>query len=453
MKDIDSTLYKFYLFCLPLGQLFKLLPEDTLTILTLSTIIMLLGFFRIVFTRPLKTNEGIRAFGKLYLFMAAYSLMASIVLSVTLDTTLTVSPLRRCLGDIVLYFVALCSICYNYYGLTKLVSIAELLQIFKLQTIVLLIVGLLQLGTLFGIGTGLYSVLCSVFALRDVVYLTSLDRVITFFGTEPAESSQICYVVIQFILFSISTNKGFGKLAYIAMFAIMTLLFLLSNSSSALLSFMFVCIVYVALYVFKLRIKKMIMYSAFIVGLMVAILYSLDLSSSDAVNTDKESLEYVLVGKLQDKDNMSTAMRASTVINDMKIFYDYPFTGVGDGNQGYFYRKNVPMWVVASEEVQSLMHGTKIANGGGNFFPAFISAYGLVGIIVFLMFLKIYRKSFRHSILKRYSNFQIIYTLGISLFLLSSWYVTGVKLNETVCFLLCLPCVERIRERNNYDIQ
>lgn len=67
MKEIDSTLYKFYLFCLPLGQLFKLLPEDTLTILTLSTIIMLLGFFRIVFTRPLKTNEGIRAFGKLYL--------------------------------------------------------------------------------------------------------------------------------------------------------------------------------------------------------------------------------------------------------------------------------------------------------------------------------------------------------------------------------------------------
>lgn len=452
MRDIDRALYKLYLFCLPLGQLFKITPDGFLLPWQFSTIIMMLGFFRIVVTRPLKTNEGIRAFGKLYLYMAAFSLLASVVLSVTLDTALTVSPLRRCLGDVVLYLVALCSICYNYYGVTKLVSIAELLQIFKLQTIVLLIVGLLQLGTLFGIGTGLYSVLCSVFALRDVVYLTSLDRGITFFGTEPAASSLICYVVIPFILFSISTNKGFGKLAYIAMFAIMTLLFLLSNSSSALLSFMFVCIVYVALYVFKLRIKKMIMYSAFIVGLMVAILYSLDLSSSDAVNTDKESLEYVLVGKLQDKDNMSTAMRASTVINDMKIFYDYPFTGVGDGNQGYFYRKNVPMWVVASEEVQSLMHGTKIANGGGNFFPSFVSAYGLIGVVFFLFFLKSYRKAFLSSILTKNMNLQMIYTLGMSLFLLTSWYVTGVKLNETICFLLALPCVEKMRERECYTM-
>lgn len=452
MRDIDRALYKLYLFCLPLGQLFKITPDGFLLPWQFSTIIMMLGFFRIVVTRPLKTNEGIRAFGKLYLYMAAFSLLASVVLSVTLDTALTVSPLRRCLGDVVLYLVALCSICYNYYGLTKLVSIAELLQIFKLQTIVLLIVGLLQLGTLFGIGTGLYSVLCSVFALRDVVYLTSLDRGITFFGTEPAASSLICYVVIPFILFSISTNKGFGKLAYIAMFAIMTLLFLLSNSSSALLSFMFVCIVYVALYVFKLRIKKMIMYSAFIVGLMVAILYSLDLSSSDAVNTDKESLEYVLVGKLQDEDNMSTAMRASTVINDMKIFYDYPFTGVGDGNQGYFYRKNVPMWVVASEEVQSLMHGTKIANGGGNFFPSFVSAYGLIGVVFFLFFLKSYRKAFLSSILTKNMNLQMIYTLGMSLFLLTSWYVTGVKLNETICFLLALPCVEKMRERECYTM-
>ena len=178
----------------------------------------------------------------------------------------------------------------------------------------------------------------------------------------------------------------------------------------------------------------------------------MDLSSSDAINSDKESFEYVLVGKIQDRDNLSTAMRASTVINDMKIFYDYPFTGVGDGNQGYFYRQNVPMWVVASEEVQSLMHGTKIANGGGNFFPSFVSAYGLIGVVFFLFFLKSYRKAFRSSILTKNMNLQMIYTLGMSLFLLTSWYVTGVKLNETICFLLALPCVEKMRERECYTM-
>lgn len=447
MRDIDRALYKLYLFCLPLGQLFKITPDSFLLPWQFSTIIMMLGFFRIVVTRPLKTNEGIRAFGKLYLFMAAYSLMASIVLSVTLDTALTVSPLRRCLGDVVLYLVALCSICYNYYGLTKLVSIAELLQIFKLQTIVLLIVGMLQLGTLFGVGNGVYSVLCSVFALRDVVYLTSLNRGVTFFGTEPASSSIICFIVIPFILCSISTNKGGKRLFYVIEFILMAILFLLSNSSSALLSFGFLVVAYLVVYMFHIRAKKLLMIGAFMIGLVVAVLYSLDISTSDGVNSDKESLEYVLVGKVQDKDNMSTAMRASTVINDMKIFYEHTFTGVGDGNQGYFYRQNVPMWVVASEEVQSLMHGTKIANGGGNFFPAFISAYGLIGIIVFLFFLKSYSLSCRQSFIQEDKRFQMIYVLGISLFLLSGWYVVGVKLNESICFLLSLPCVEKMRKK------
>lgn len=447
MRDIDRALYKLYLFCLPLGQLFKITPDGFLLPWQFSTIIMMLGFFRIVVTRPLKTNEGIRAFGKLYLFMAAYSLMASIVLSVTLDTALTVSPLRRCLGDVVLYLVALCSICYNYYGLTKLVSIAELLQIFKLQTIVLLIVGMLQLGTLFGVGNGVYSVLCSVFALRDVVYLTSLDRGVTFFGTEPASSSIICFIVIPFILCSISTNKGGKRLFYVIEFILMAILFLLSNSSSALLSFGFLVVAYLVVYMFHIRAKKLLMIGAFMIGLVVAVLYSLDISTSDGVNSDKESLEYVLVGKVQDKDNMSTAMRASTVINDMKIFYEHTFTGVGDGNQGYFYRKHVPTWALGSEEVQSLMHGTKIANGGGNFFPAFISAYGLIGIIVFLFFLKSYSLSYRQSFIQEDKRFQMIYVLGISLFLLSGWYVVGVKLNESICFLLSLPCVEKMRKK------
>lgn len=447
MRDIDRALYKLYLFCLPLGQLFKITPDGFLLPWQFSTIIMMLGFFRIVVTRPLKTNEGIRAFGKLYLFMAVYSLMASIVLSVTLDTALTVSPLRRCLGDVVLYLVALCSICYNYYGLTKLVSIAELLQIFKLQTIVLLIVGMLQLGTLFGVGNGVYSVLCSVFALRDVVYLTSLDRGVTFFGTEPASSSIICFIVIPFILCSISTNKGGKRLFYVIEFILMAILFLLSNSSSALLSFGFLVVAYLVVYMFHIRAKKLLMIGAFMIGLVVAVLYSLDISTSDGVNSDKESLEYVLVGKVQDKDNMSTAMRASTVINDMKIFYEHTFTGVGDGNQGYFYRKHVPTWALGSEEVQSLMHGTKIANGGGNFFPAFISAYGLIGIIVFLFFLKSYSLSYRQSFIQEDKRFQMIYVLGISLFLLSGWYVVGVKLNEFICFLLSLPCVEKMRKK------
>ena len=351
------------------------------------------------------------------------------------------------MGDVVLYFLALCSVYYNYYGLSKLVTLEDVKSIFKMQVLILLAVGYLQLGIMFGIGGGLYASLCSIFALREASWLTSLDRGITFFGTEPASSSIICFIVIPFILCSISTNKGGKRLFYVIEFILMAILFLLSNSSSALLSFGFLVVAYLVVYMFHIRAKKLLMIGAFMIGLVVAVLYSLDISTSDGVNSDKESLEYVLVGKIQDKDNMSTAMRASTVINDMKIFYEHTFTGVGDGNQGYFYRKHVPTWALGSEEVQSLMHGTKIANGGGNFFPAFISAYGLIGIIVFLFFLKSYSLSCRQSFIQEDKRFQMIYVLGISLFLLSGWYVVGVKLNESICFLLSLPCVEKMRKK------
>lgn len=446
MNNLDSTLYKFYLFCLPLGQLFRFLSEDGPMWWQFSTIVMVFGLMRIVLTRPTITNDGIRAFARIYIFMAIYTLIVSTILSFSINTGLIASPLRRCLGDVVFYFLALCSIYYNYYGLSKLISLSELMKLFQLQLIVLLLVGILQLGTLFGAGIGIYSMLSSIFALKDATYLSTLDRGITFFGSEPAASSLICFLVMPFLLFSMTSKKGFVRFGYILVFIVMSLIFLLSNSSSALLSFVAVIIAYLLLYVFKIRIKKLLMVSSFSFGLFVAILYSLDISTNNVYESDKDSFGYVLVGKIQDRDNHSTAMRASTVINDMKIFYDYPITGVGDGNQGYFYRDNMPMWVLGSEEVQSLMHGNKIANGGGNFFPAFISAYGIIGIVILFMFIKGYYQSSHKSIINQYPMFQMIYTLGIFLFLLSGWYVTGIKLNETICFLLSLPCVQRIRE-------
>lgn len=447
MSNTDKYLYKLYLLCLPLGQLFRFMPDGSSLMLQFSTVIMILAMIRIFLLRKITYGQGVRSFGVLYLFMASYTLIASIILSFYIDSSLVASPLRRCMGDVVLYFLALCSVYYNYYGLSKLVTLEDVKSIFKMQVLILLAVGYLQLGIMFGIGGGLYASLCSIFALREASWLTSLDRGITLFGTEPASSSIICFIVIPFILCSISSNKGGKRLFYVIEFILMAILFLLSNSSSALLSFGFLVVAYLVVYMFHIRAKKLLMIGAFMIGLVVAVLYSLDISTSDGVNSDKESLEYVLVGKIQDKDNMSTAMRASMVINDMKIFYEHTFTGVGDGNQGYFYRKHVPTWALGSEEVQSLMHGTKIANGGGNFFPAFISAYGLIGIIVFLFFLKSYSLSYRQSFIQEDKRFQMIYVLGISLFLLSGWYVVGVKLNESICFLLSLPCVEKMRKK------
>ena len=449
MSNIDKFLYLFYLLCLPFGQFIRIFPENFTLPIAFSTLIMMFALFKIILNHGIKQSAGVQSFGRLYLFMAGYSILASIILTFTLDYGLKEPPIRRCLGGIVLYFLLLCSIYYNWYCLSRLKSFKVIKNVFQLQTIVLLFVGFLQLGVMSGVGVGLYSALCSIFVLRDVVYLTTLDRGITFFASEPSLTSSLCFVVIPFILFSISNNKGKKKLIYVIEFLLMAILFLLSNSSSALISFLFVCVAYIVLYVFHLRLKKLVMFGAFAIGAIVAVLYSLDISTSNKISSDTNSFEYVVLGKVLDKDNMSTAMRASTVINDMKIFYDYPLTGVGDGNQGYYYAQNIPAWVLPSSEVQNLLHGSKLSNGGGNFFPCYLSAFGLVGIIVFLSFLRKYRQSYRQSFLRQSRNFEIIYVLGISLLLLGTWYIVDIKADNTAAFLLSLPCVMMKKRKIN----
>lgn len=64
-------------------------------------------------------------------------------------------------------------------------------------------------------------------------------------------------------------------------------------------------------------------------------------------------------------------------------------------------------------------------------------------MLCFFYFFKVISESFSLLNPDKNMNLQMIYTLGMSLFLLTSWYVTGVKLNETICFLLALPCVEK----------
>ena len=97
-----------------------------------------------------------------------------------------------------------------------------------------------------------------------------------------------------------------------------------------------------------------------------------------------DTLEAVL-GKISDVGNQSTAYRTSTLINDIEIFKDYPIFGVGDGNQGFFYAQNLPSWILASGSTEALsaLSGSIGVLNGGAFLPSIISGYGIVGCVLF----------------------------------------------------------------------
>lgn len=443
-SSFERTLYKTYVFFLPLGRFIEFPFGDFINsmITQMSTWLMLLGVFILFLRAQGSAFRGVSCFGKLYFFMAIYSLVASFILLFTLDPHFVETPLRTCMGDIIHYLLALLSIYYNYYHLTHTIHIRQLYKIFDGQIIVLLIIGYLQLGLLLGIGpmASIYISLASVLSLADFSWLMNLDRGVCFFGSEPASASKLCLLVIPFILSSIYHLKKGVRWKYIIYLLLFGILMLMSNSSSVLVSFILI----IAFFLFSAvlsKIKKSLYYISFGAGLLLALLYTADFHSvSDAGDTS--DWFYVIYGKALDKENMSTAMRMSTVINDMKIFYSYPLTGIGNGNQGFFYTQNIPSWVRPSEEVQHVLSGeVGIINGGGNFFPAYLSGFGLIGIIVLFRFLQRYKQKYSRSFLRKESRIDWVFKLGVLLFLFFSWTVLGIKQNETMLFLLTLPCV------------
>lgn len=160
-------------------------------------------------------------------------------------------------------------------------------------------------------------------------------------------------------------------------------------------------------------------------------------------SVDQESLDYILLGKITDTENHSTMMRSSSIVNDMKIFFKYPITGVGDGLQGYWYNENLPIMYLASTEVQDLASGKNgIADGGGAYFPLMLSAYGLIGVFFLFLFLGGYKQYIipkRHE--KNVTIPIVMFRIFICVFLSSAWFGLGIRQNFVVCFVLSLPII------------
>ena len=425
-NSFSASLYKLYVLCLPFGQLFNLPFGDTFNkiIPAFSTLVMLVGcLILFVQGRPLMNSRN-RLFARMYSYMAIISIIMAVVLSLVIDITQYEPPMSAIVGDLVLYFWVVLSIFYNSYCLSHYVSFSSIYKIFDWQIAILLIVGYAQLLGLLGLA-GPYNFLSSIFSLRELSWLSTLNRGVTFFGSEPASASILCFIVMPYLYSSIQTKKGAKKLKYIIALLLLFVLVLGSNSSQFLT--LSVGSVLLFMWSYFRPIKKAFYYISFSIGLLFAIAYISSESLSTADAADHNSLEYVLIGKVVDKSNHSTAMRASTVINDLKVFADYPITGVGDGCQGYFYAKNQPTWTQYAGEVNDLIRTKTVPNGGGNFFPSFISAYGIIGIIVLLFFISKYRKLYNSSFLKKDKRMDTIFQIAIVLFLFASWHVIGVK--------------------------
>lgn len=442
-----KTIYYLYVLFFPFGMFgFISLPKmlSRYVFVNSSTLFMWLGLLVILFKRRgiLPVSNGVKVYGELYAFMALYSFCAATLLYLPLGELNGENTFRACIGNVIFYFIVLCSIYYNWYNLSYIVKFDEIKKIVYVQSVLLLIIGYIQLFIIMGIGgfSGIYDSLRYIFNLLPVA---GLRRGVVFGGSEPSAASKIFTLIIPMHLSCLidSSAKMQTKILHTFVLLLYIPLILSSNSSTLLITAFIVITTFVIMKIGKGGLYKYLTVGAFVVGMMIALGYGIDRFTTYTMRLEKDSLEYLLFGKIIDTSNLSTAMRSSTIINDMKIFFSLPFTGIGDGLQGYMYNQNMPAWVFASPEVQAVLLGRNgIVDGGGAFFPSFLSGYGLIGIIVISILLKkIYIMYLKND--PSLYKISVIFKFFLVVFVCSAWFSSGVKQNQEVAFMLAIPII------------
>ncbi len=146
----------------------------------------------------------------------------------------------------------------------------------------------------------------------------------------------------------------------------------------------------------------------------------------------------------------SGAYRNSTIINDWSILTEYPVFGVGDGNQGFFYERNLPTWIAmsTSTEVVDALHGAKGVLDGGAFIGSLVSGFGIVGTGLFIAWaLALFGKARKHK--ANMGHFYDMYLISLCGAVPVLWINLGLKgAPVIVFFVFTMPYIGRRASRH-----
>ena len=441
--SINKLIYYLFIFFLPFTGLldFSFIPGTIKSYLfeQSSNYFMFLGLIVYILSKRMiipKCVEMSNTVG-LYIYTLVHSVIMALILYLPLGILHNENTLRAISGNIIFYLIVVLGIYYNYVMLTEYANINELYKIFDLQILILLVIGYLQffaiwLGGVFG------SVYSKIAPILNLLPVDRLNRGVCFFGSEPSSASVLSYIVIPYLLAKLLVKRE-KKIGTVVRLLLFIPLLMSSTSSSLLITLALLIVAFIALFTNSTFVFRFVAISAFLIGASIAIMYGLDSFVQTAV-TDEQSLMYLVFGKIVDRTSMSTMARSSTIINDMKVFFEYPLTGVGNGIQGFFYNENVPYWAMKSYEVQKWMSGESgVIGGGGSFFCTYISSYGLMGCVAAIPVVRqfvVYVQNMKYNNEMGHKMF----CLFIIMFLASCWFSMGIR-DANVSFLLTLPLV------------
>lgn len=281
-----------------------------------------------------------------------------------------------------IYFLHYMLIFIYNFRVFQLLSRQEINKILHIDCIALLTLGYIQVLVMNGVGAGLYDRI-NIFG---IVNPSSMLAKLSLTGNEGATAGCIIGVfVVPFLLSQIII----GKRRYFIEVLLWLIPLYFTYSSTAYI--LFATDVGVFLFFLILKSDRPIQgfITLIIIILCVGIIWS-SLIQTGILNEDQiNDMSYLLFIKASDDKNGSTIARTIPLLVNWGAFTEYPFFGVGNGLQGYFYEKYFPnnaLYAAGSDAVVFLKRSREVISNGGIFIPSLLSGYGIVGCLFILVF-------------------------------------------------------------------
>ena len=257
---------------------------------------------------------------------------------------------------------------------------------------------------------------------------------------EPAHSDLFfgCFLIPSLLSWALVAKNKKTKDFVIFAFLMVGALFIvyLAKSTSLYFAVFFDFVVFFVVFLARVRnpvTKKRIVGITFIAAcLLIAGLFSTAIG---------KTIYSSMIEKAFSSTNDSTLFRYSYAYSDLKTFLRMPLIGCGNGMQGYYYFNNIvgTRFSGAIEAVLALTGKLGLIYGGG-FIPAYLSGFGICGLVIGFPVVSLFLKDFR-SLSKQSAFLYTMLAIALPVLLVMLCVSDELTMNYQACVLFSVPYV------------
>lgn len=410
--------------------------------------IMLVGLGLIILiTRgriPYQNNSVITNVIKLIIKLEILSIIASCILFIPYGNLYGENTFSASFPSMIYLGLTGVAFYYNYF-MTKYVKKEAIEKILDILCLLMLILGVIQIAIINGIPLlgFLYDRIDVFDVLPNSAFMITMGR-ICLTGSEPSSIGMIVNVLLLPYCMGKILNKE-NKKKYKLYMVFLIIICFFSFSSTVYVGTLLNSVSAIVLYL-KKNIRKNIRKTVLTVLGVIIVVFAISATGVIQNSIIGKTINNLVFEKTTDEENMSTAHRYSTVINDVYAFLHSPIIGVGNGNQGFTYNEAMNLPIISSDiknnpETQNILSGNAGVANGGAFVPAFISGYGLLGVFLLVIFI---RKCLRHirDNEKQFGSMGYLYLIGGFSFLGMTTVSGGLDGNFLAIFVCSIPVMQ-----------